>query len=983
MRFLEWSAIAHCETRHHRPTALSQCNHLILRTETNILPQSRLLSDVCNDDGSSIVMTNQRALALALIAKMEWQAWPELFCSLANPQSLLERRVQMIFTLHVVLKELANVRIGSHVDAFAIVGKDLMPQLLVQLESLQEFLKVVDATPGKDLCPRLAVWLCKCINSLLRGCTSVADLPLLGRFLEMGMFACTEPDLISDPWRCRLLKNFRKSVLIMIKSHPKAFTPYFSAFAQSTVQVLQQTSSADTENPIELRAALFALAYWTETLGQKWFHNTITDASSTIDQAVTLVIHNTIRLMCLTRAHFLERAELGGEVFTLQDSDGEVLFSSGGGINPKMETELRPACRRLVQTCLDQASLPRREACVKEIFASDSRNDSQTEAAYLGFQLCAFRMHKRMNFLDFTWSRLLPCLRGNTSNGNVLAPGGAAATAATAPAVPPTSLRAPSSVLSIQSSACLRRRACCVIEAWKADLPNDPAVLGRVFEAMCFVMEHDSDLGVAMAAVSTLSALVEENSWQLGDWFFACFRFPAVCALLDRVETSESKVSLLDLVQIVFVKTAQTTSSVNSSAKFLLCDFVPRLWTSVVEAAGLDGLVEGALLELTKTCVNVVGFQTLDEESKRVVFRLLELVSKRDYLDWASLFLSCLKTSTEFFPAFGQFLTKPAFVSMNDYKVRCRIIDSAAILLTMSTTKVAPGLIAGLDFVTPAVELFEFAFVHKQRKPSSFSTTVSFALQRETSGGRPASPRSNAAEEENNEDPFLFFEICVCLETLLKSKCDVADARLAGRLWSTVLSVACKVERPTDDERDFVQLLSVASRAVVERRATFKSLEAAKSFSASCIELFDALGYTPKGAPKRRRLWTAALISLCSQCETISQLSHLLRYPIEACYILAEDDVDDVNASSVNDAGFVESTFDCGGLDHVSRKIDFDRNRRDEAMKRDPYLEFNRRTAFTRMWNEASERYGSRALENAGASIKQDVGANVFAKCFS
>lgn len=520
-------------------------NYRVIGDSEKRMVQEMLLSDVSSEITNHCVA--KRAQLIACIAKYEWMRWaPVLFQILlpvavpngltsganvpsspttstsSNPQLL-----RLFYTLHCVLKVLANQRIGSQIEGFRkIVAVELYPRLRHHLSIIFQHTVNLESMPDHEA--ELATWICKCINSLIRGSNSIQELPISSHFEIVIASLSLKP---RSAWTSRLVRTLRKTCLTTMKSHPALFNDFFfAAFAEKTIQHLQASFSIVNvnEDPSGFRnntqppplspsdhnvpsspyrphpqqrypsseavaeqqeqLLIFCYAFWTEALLQKQYQ---VQTNHVIDRGLPLVTKAALVHLRLTKQDLEEWQSLGGEQFCYEDGDIDALL-----VKPGKEDTVRRAAKKFLQTCFDQPLAARADVCLNEIFSNHYGDPLAVEAAFLAVQLCSFRLHSKWHFDEFLKTRLLPCLVSTK--------------------VPTTSSSGAVTVTPLEQ-ACLARRACCVIQSWIADISIEtlPLVYSSLFQIIHRSAGVDpqipeEDLGVCISAMECLLALMSE-----------------------------------------------------------------------------------------------------------------------------------------------------------------------------------------------------------------------------------------------------------------------------------------------------------------------------------------------------------------------------------------------------------------------------------------------------------------------------------------
>ena len=922
---------------------------------------------------------SKRAQIIALIARYEWLRWPRLFETLLAPapvQAIAGVQVspsqrssssptqRLAFTLHLVLKELSNQRIGSHVETFTKIAVEAFPKLCHQLSLIIHHAVTFELMPDADA--ELATWICKSINSLIRGSASIAELMIAPHFEIVLASLSLKPATV---WTHRLIRTLRKTCIITMKCHPKTFGDhYLSVFAERTVQCLSVPASSwplnqsGTGEDEKLPLLIFCYAFWTEALLQKRYHS----PNAVLDKGLSFVAKSALVHLRLSAKDIEQWRQLGGERFCSQeDTDAvDVLL-----VKPGKDETVRRAARRFLQACFDQPLPSRADLVLAEIFGTQYSDSLAIEAAFFAVQLCAARLHGKWNFDEFLKNRLLPCLvRQSTSSLSSVV--GAAPRA--------------SSQLALIETACLARRTCYVIQAWIADLTSEslPLVYSTLLKDVLGRGE-DLDLGVALAAVDTLQSLVMDTTSFQPLAFFQCFSFSHICgSLYPRFALGESKVRIIQLLEDILLTVTRKPNpqsgpggtvgdapipgpaamsyardTVTSAVSVLLEEFVPfvlkredELYTSRSEDAGSCMLVEMEALELAKVCIQVVGFASLTARSAEMCLDVVRffLFRPRHPNDgentWVPLLLLLLKTGDELC-RLNEFLVPECLSRIRDVRTLCALVETASLLWVFSDVASRPPL----DFQVVIKSLTDLLLVHHHPHGSSIGSGAGSAAERDL----------GVLSRTEQEAPFLVLYICRCLEMVCRSGVHRGHGELNAHCWTRIVN-SCPLEELYDDRldsRDVIERLTVIARLVLTESAFFTSIESAAAYARLCEKYIDGVGFAPSDAPWRRKLWTSSLLVALSHCRSVPETEALLPSAI-SCASTVLQDSESASVSSTSPPSF--SSVDANQV--LMEGADLDLGRREKLFQMDEFLKIDVKSVFTKVWTNLVARIGADKL---------------------
>ena len=215
--------------------------------------------------------------------------------------------------------------------------------------------------------------------------------------------------------------------------------------------------------------------------------------------------------------------------------------------------------------------------CPKEVASPLPRCVVVRDGVYLALGLVAYWMYKKLSFERWLQHSLVPLL-----------------------SIPKDTLA--ESTEAAWSYRVLQRRALWLVRCWVTELPKQ--MRPPLFNALVALLESEAELGIKIATVNSLKALVDD--WDFDPDTFQEYQtrsISAIYALIYRCRTTESRLMLLQTV----IKIAERAEARIVTSLQQLLSPIPQMWDTSLDSE--EGLWRTALLNLLDTVVQVCGFE--------------------------------------------------------------------------------------------------------------------------------------------------------------------------------------------------------------------------------------------------------------------------------------------------------------------------------------------------------------------------------------
>ncbi|KAH9259377.1 hypothetical protein BASA81_002420 [Batrachochytrium salamandrivorans] len=607
-----------------RPPSGSEAS-LVLEEPAKAQILHQLLGDVASE--AVQFLAQKRAQIIAEICRFDSTRWNKVFQVLTTtiPTTLTEEERQpcesrLLFCLHVVIKELSGLRIGTHVLEFTKASKTLFEVLARRLEVLR--MEVMVDESGAEVCCLVV----KSMNCLLAGAAEIDSLLVSLQFeLAYKVLLTTVNTVVMGKWKSKLDKQLRKVPLIAIKTHLAWFQqqPYYTSFVSCTLALLGVSDGNDNQ--------LCAFRFWTLLVSQR--------ASLDVNQ-VQVAMQSALAGLRLTLQQVEQWKVEGGERFCNEEADSVFDTKLTG------DGTLRTCAKRFLQTCVDQMN--------GKTGGFTQMLQHETPRSELEWESWLFALE-----LDPSFGTRLEEAGFHTKVLNCLSP------------------YSPS-----PERAMLTRRALCVLQHahpvtdYYSVLGNvlanakveDLGVLLQAIELYIAIISHSSQL-------QTFSLPMLAKHLSIPQIVIVWHRFEMVESkvriidLFSAIVLGASSPLLMDPASLAFV--------MDEFVPFALRE--PGL-----QEVTRNPLICSAVLGLVQACVQCIGFSHLQSKSQQVCGDLIQHCAEMHdlhLLDWPVVLLSCLQTCTTSKPEILLPVVSPTVLArVGDVSVRCKLLESIALL---------------------------------------------------------------------------------------------------------------------------------------------------------------------------------------------------------------------------------------------------------------------------------------------------------------